>query len=166
MRLVYPSTKYQSSYFKAVRGMIKEGKTFNDSYSLKDLKSQIKSWTELRNKNISFRFWLIDNSKYIGTIRLRRKITGPYRGMGSHVHYSISPLERKKGYGTKILKLGLQKAKNLGFNKLYITCLSDNLGSKKVIESNGAKFVRQATLKGEEGFITILKYSINLNLSK
>lgn len=36
-----------------------------------------------------------------------------------------------------LLKLSLEKAKALGLEKILVTCRDDNIGSIKVIESNG-----------------------------
>lgn len=44
----------------------------------------------------------------------------------------------EKGYGTLLLKLGLEKAKELGLkDKVLIICDDDNIGSYKIIEKNG-----------------------------
>lgn len=51
--------------------------------------------------------------------------------------YSVRKSERKKGYATEILKLTLQKAKELGFKKILVTCNVNNVGSLKTIENNG-----------------------------
>jgi len=41
------------------------------------------------------------------------------------------------GYGNKVLGLALYKAKELGINKVLLTCDSTNTASRKVIEKNG-----------------------------
>lgn len=56
--------------------------------------------------------------------------------VGGNIGYSIRPTERFKGYGTLILKLGLEKCKELNIDKVLITCNKSNVGSYKVIEKN------------------------------
>ena len=38
------------------------------------------------------------------------------------------------------MKLALEKARDIGLEKVIITCRNDNIGSTKVIESNGGKY--------------------------
>lgn len=41
------------------------------------------------------------------------------------------------GYGTQILALVLPKAKELGIDRLLVTCDATNIASRKIIEKNG-----------------------------
>ena len=56
----------------------------------------------------------------------------------------MRPSERRKGYGTLILELTLEKAKDLGLDKVLLTCDTDNVASAKIIEKNGGKLAGQA----------------------
>ena len=50
----------------------------------------------------------------------------------------INPKYWKMGYGKKVLQLGLEESKTLiEDDKILITCDDDNVGSYKIIESNG-----------------------------
>ena len=40
-----------------------------------------------------------------------------------------------------LLKLGFEKARDIGLEKVLVTCGNENIGSAKVIESNGGKYV-------------------------
>ncbi|MBU0766936.1 GNAT family N-acetyltransferase [Patescibacteria group bacterium] len=82
-------------------------------------------------------FWLIDNNQFIGEVTIRHELTEYLRNVGGHIGYWIRPSERKKGYGTVILKLALEKAKEIGLKKILVTCDETNIGSKKIIEANG-----------------------------
>ena len=44
---------------------------------------------------------------------------------------------RLLGYGKLILELALEKAKELGLDRVLLTCNPDNIGSKKIIEAHG-----------------------------
>lgn len=142
--------------------MMEEGQTFNDSYTLADLPGQIKKWRQLAREGTAWRYWLTDGTQYLGTIRLRREPLGHYPGLRSHVHYSISPSKRGKGYGKLILKLGLKKAKRLGFKNLIITSKRDNLGSIKIIEANGGKLLGTKTVLGDREKMKISKYRVRI----
>jgi predicted acetyltransferase len=57
---------------------------------------------------------------------------------------------RQKGYGNTILKLGLKKAKELGFDKLLLTCDETNISSNKIIIKNGG--VLESTINGRKRY--------------
>lgn len=84
-------------------------------------------------------FWLVDSRKIVASSRLRHRLTPALEREGGHIGYAVRPSERRKGYGTLILALTLEKAKNLGLKKLLITCDTDNTGSAKIIEKNRGK---------------------------
>ncbi|MBP6881287.1 MAG: GNAT family N-acetyltransferase [Candidatus Pacebacteria bacterium] len=107
------------------------------------------------------RYWLIDNNEYIGTLRLSGKISQKMRYREGHLGYQIRPSKRKQGYGTKILNLGLLKARNVGLKKVYINCSKDNIASQKIIERNGGRLLR--LMEQENGTQSSLHYVIELN---
>ena len=54
---------------------------------------------------------------------------------GGHIGYAINPKYWKMGYGKELLKLGLEKARELIEEKnILLTCDNDNIGSYKIIE--------------------------------
>ena len=106
---------------------------------------------------------LVENGTSVGAIQVRH---GPSHSkdvpahMASHIYYEIYPQHRGKGYGKEILKQGLEKAKEIGLKEVIITCLEDNIASKKIIEANGGDFVEDATIPSTNE--KLLKYKINL----
>lgn len=89
-------------------------------------------------------FWLVDNGRIVAASRLRHTLNPMLEIMGGHIGYNVSPRARRKGYGTLLLKLTLEKAKDLGLEKVFLTCDTDNTGSAKVIENNGGKLAGYA----------------------
>ena len=78
---------------------------------------------------------LMDESGHVyGFCSLRHHLKGMLVNIGGNVGYSIRPTERRKGYATIQLKLIAEKAKELGLDKILVTCRENNLGSKKTIE--------------------------------
>lgn len=59
---------------------------------------------------------------------------------GGHIGYSIKPCERRKGYATSMLKAILLYCKDLGLDKILITCIDGNIGSEKAILNNGGVY--------------------------
>lgn len=77
------------------------------------------------------------DGKLVGGFNLRYVLKGVLFNYGGNIGYLIRPSERKKGYGTVMLKHALSKAKEIGLDKVLVSCRTDNLGSTKVIENNG-----------------------------
>jgi predicted acetyltransferase len=88
-------------------------------------------------------FWLIGKRRIFGRSALRHRLTPRLEDLGGHIGYDIRPTERRKGFGTLILKLTLEKAKAIGLNRVLVTCDTDNTGSVKIIEKNGGKLSEQ-----------------------
>ncbi len=94
--------------------------------------------------------WLINSEKQIaGFIRVRPRLTPPLEEEIGHIGYDVPPTERKKGYGRCCLKVASEIAKELGLQKALVTCDSDNLGSKRIIESAGAQLENEIIPKGQ-----------------
>ena len=86
-------------------------------------------------------FWLVGQGEYLGQTSIRPQLSSRYLlTYGGHIGYSIRPSQRRQGYGTRILALALDQARQLGLQRVLITCNSDNIPSKKIIEHNGGKF--------------------------
>lgn len=56
---------------------------------------------------------------------------------GGHIGYSVHANERGRGYATHMLSCVVDKAKEMGLNRLLVICEKDNLASIKVAQKNG-----------------------------
>lgn len=65
------------------------------------------------------------------------EMTDYWRRHRGHFWYKTRPSERRKGYGTKLLELIVQRAKELGLTHLISQCDINNYGSNKVMINNG-----------------------------
>jgi predicted acetyltransferase len=91
-----------------------------------------------------------DSSTLFGAIQIRHHINHPKLiETGGHIGYGICPGARRKGYATSMLALAIPQAKKIGLSDLLVTCLDANVGSWKVIESNGGVFERTALDEGQ-----------------
>ncbi len=77
----------------------------------------------------------------IGEIGIRTTLNEYWINKGSQIFYKIRLSERKKGYGTIMLKLALYECKKLGFKEVYLNCNDLNIASIKVIKNNGGTFL-------------------------
>lgn len=106
-------------------------------------------------------FWLVLNYKtIIGESRLRHWLVPSLEHWGGHIGYMIRPLQRGKGYGTKMLNLTLEQAKSIGLNCVLLTCNQDNHASAHVIQKNNGKFASEGLLESNNKVIH--RYWINL----
>ncbi|MEM7594905.1 MAG: GNAT family N-acetyltransferase [Cyanobacteria bacterium P01_A01_bin.83] len=95
-------------------------------------------------------FWAIDRqtNRLLGVCSVRHKLSSWMTEYGGHIGYRVRPSERRKGYGTSILDLAIQQAKQFTPDQILVVCESDNLGSIGVIKNNGGVFNRQVSNKG------------------
>lgn len=84
-------------------------------------------------------YWLFDDAVWIGLLTLRPRIDDTFLRRGGHIGYVIRPSRRRQGYGTALLRLGLERARAMGLTRVLLTCDDTNLGSRKVIEANGGQ---------------------------
>ena len=76
----------------------------------------------------------------VGMLQVRHYFNDYLSRFGGHIGYSIKPDERRKGYATSMLKAILPYCKDLGLDKILITCIDDNIGSEKAILNNGGVY--------------------------
>ena len=106
-------------------------------------------------------YLLVDDNNHIyGGTNIRHELNDNLLNFGGHIGYLIRPNERRKGYGTLILKLVLDECKKLGINKVLLTCREENIGSAKVIENNNG--IYENSKYKEEDHETYRRYWINI----
>jgi len=114
--------------------------TFEDWLEWIQNAPQIKFSEELVPATIYFG---IHDDKIVGTIQIRHKLNERLLKTYGHIGYGVRPSERRKGYATKMLKLALEKCRELGINKVLISCDRDNIASAKTILKNGGVFDKE-----------------------
>ncbi len=82
-------------------------------------------------------FWLVEDEEYRGCLRIRHVLNEHLLRIGGHIGYDIRPSMRRRGYGNRILELGVGEAHKLGIERILLTCDSTNLASRKIIERAG-----------------------------
>ncbi|WFB09610.1 GNAT family N-acetyltransferase [Streptomyces sp. LX-29] len=81
--------------------------------------------------------WYVDGATYLGRLAIRHRLDDFLREYGGHIGYGVRASARRQGHGTAMLRAALPHARVLGLDSLLVTCDSDNIGSRKVIESCG-----------------------------
>jgi predicted acetyltransferase len=85
-------------------------------------------------------FWLVGGERgdrILGVSRLRHWLTPELTHEGGHIGYDVRPSERRRGHGTTLLRLTLERAAARGVTRVRVTCDAANVASIRVIEKNG-----------------------------
>lgn len=83
-------------------------------------------------------YFAVDNkNRLIGGVSIRHYLTIDGYNYGGHIGYGVRPSERRKGYGTEMLKMALEETKELKIYKVLLTALETNIASNKVIQNCG-----------------------------
>ncbi len=96
----------------------------------------------------------------VGMIQLRHYFNEYLSRFGGHIGYSVKPEERRKGYAAAMLGSILPYARELGLDKLLITCIDGNIGSEKTIRSNGG--VYESTVHEPDANFDLKRFWITL----
>lgn len=73
----------------------------------------------------------------VGRSSIRFELNELLLSEGGHIGYAVRPVHRRLGYGTEILRQSLIVARAGGVQQVLVTCDDHNVGSRKVIETNG-----------------------------
>jgi predicted acetyltransferase len=81
--------------------------------------------------------WWVDGDEFVGRLAIRHRLTPSLRKMGGHIGYDVRPSRRREGHAARMLASALPIAASLGLEEVLLTCDTDNVASRKVIEKNG-----------------------------
>jgi predicted acetyltransferase len=81
-------------------------------------------------------------------VNLRHTLNARLREFGGHIGYEIRPSARGRGHATQALHLALERAWDLGLERVLLTCDVVNLGSRRVIEKGGGVLEGEFTVPG------------------
>ena len=159
--LVKPDLSYADEIIKYKEESLAESPIINGSAGL-DRFSSIEDWLqELKKRSCEDTVpkGLVPSSTYlglrekdnyiVGMIDIRHYLNKYLTQVGGNIGYGVRKTERNKGYAKQMLKLALEKCKELKIKKVLITCDEDNIASEKVILSANAKLEDIRNVDGE-----------------
>ena len=80
------------------------------------------------------------DDRLVGMIQIRHCFNDYLEKFGGHIGYSIRPSERRNGYAKEMLRMALPFCREIGLEKVLITCIDGNIGSEKTILANGGAY--------------------------
>jgi predicted acetyltransferase len=161
--LIQPDILYRDSYVEALReGLhLEPAKEKDILLAEKDFKKHMDQRHDLSRpvtlpdgskvrRVAQMDLWLVNGERFLGMSSFRPELNRHLRKRGGNIGYAVRAGERRKGYGSLILKLTLEhiRAMGLGLEKILITCHDENPGSIKIIEGAGGKLQDKVKILG------------------
>lgn len=174
MRLIKRCSEYASGYKEYCQELYDNKVTYfvptNPDYIDADWFSRTKPLYDKKENGLiegqspSFHYWAIDDGKFVGEFQLRTQFTENVLTDIGSIGYAVRVSEWGKGYGTEILRQGLELAKKHGMEKVLLTINEKNTTSIHVCEKLGG--ILQDTIKAHneaEGHHRLRRYWIYLS---
>ncbi len=90
------------------------------------------------------------SKELVGIADIRHYLNEALLYCGGHIGYSVRPSKRNQGYGSSILQEALEICKRTNkFEKVLLTCSSDNIPSIKIIIKNGGEYENTVVYDGK-----------------
>lgn len=168
--LIKPNLSYESDIYAFRKEMLDANSSMDGMGPLKRMEN-IKEWLEFNQRCEGvetipenwvtceqFIYVREADNKIVGMIQFRHYFNEFLEKYGGHIGYSIRPDERRKGYAKKMLSNCLHICKTYGLEKVLVTCIQGNEGSKRTILANGG--VYESTIYCETDNVYLERYWI------
>ena len=162
-----PVKEYETEAIAFKQEFIDNGETTINGSELFDQMESYDDWLKSVQDNASSDTvnpsWVVtdtyfafdENDRIIGIIDLRHELNDFLKDFGNS-GYSVRPTERRKGYATQMLRLILERAHQIGMEKIQLSVERSNEASVKTILKNGGKYERRFTFEGEEADVYMI----------
>ncbi|WP_091229490.1 GNAT family N-acetyltransferase [Microbacterium sp. 3J1] len=106
-------------------------------------------------------YWIVDDGEVVGFLSFRHDLNDYLREVGGHIGYSVRESRRRRGYASAALRLGLERAREIGLERVLVTCDDDNVGSYRTIEG-AAGVLQDVRDQSARGHAMVRRYWITL----
>jgi len=148
-KLVEPSVDLEEAYLDYIGEWEASGEKIVPYSSRRivgeDFDDALKRWLGERSPEVYSRgfvpaalYFLVDEAgRILAAAHIRHELNDSLYICGGHIGYGVRPSERKKGIASAILAMALPIIKNIGIDRVLVTCDKSNLASGKTIIKNG-----------------------------
>ena len=106
-------------------------------------------------------YWVVDDGEVVGFLSFRHELNEWLREAGGHIGYSVRESRRRQGHAWAALRLGLERAREIGLERVLVTCDDDNVGSYRTIEGAGG-VLQDVSDQSARGHAMLRRYWIAL----
>ncbi|MFK0402366.1 GNAT family N-acetyltransferase [Microbacterium sp. NPDC090225] len=106
-------------------------------------------------------YWVVDGDEVVGFLSFRHALNAWLAEAGGHIGYSVRASRRREGIASAALRLGLERAREIGLDRVMVTCDIDNAGSYRTIEGAGG-VLQDVSDQSERGMGLLRRYWIAL----
>ena len=93
------------------------------------------------------------DGRVVGMIQVRHYFNEYLKKYAGHIGYSVRPSERRQGYARAMLRATLPFCKEIGLDRVLISCVDGNIGSEKTILSCGGVYESTVYLETEDLYL-------------
>ena len=170
--LVKPSSEYANQIIEYRQEFLNAGDSMDGTGPLRRFENPeeyIKTCAEYEDPQTfpthlvpatQFLFIRKSDNKLVGMIQVRHCFNDYLEKYAGHIGYSVRPSEQRKGYAKEMLRITLPFCREIGLNKVLITCTDRNIGSEKTILANGG--VYESTVHEPNENKNLKRFWINL----
>lgn len=90
-----------------------------------------------------------ERNMLVGAVNIRHDLNERLLLCGGHIGDGVRPSQRRKGYGTRMVALALEKCRELGITRVLMVCDRDNIASAKTIIKNGGVLENEVVVDGD-----------------
>jgi predicted acetyltransferase len=152
MKLTEPTMEYEQQIRAWRKAFLECGDSMDGTGGLRDFENP-EDWIRFseNNKNPetvseglvpATQYMLVreEDHTIVGMIQVRHCFNDYLEKYAGHIGYSVRPTERRKGYSKEMLKMALPYCREIGLDKVLISCIDGNVGSEKTILANGGVY--------------------------
>jgi len=150
IELVFPAKAHEVDAKEYLEEHIRYGESTLHGDSGLDSAESYDKWLEKINDALTCEIFSIiffairkSDNRLIGTINVRYPYLG-YVQVHGHIGYGVRPSERRKGYAATMLKLALEYCRNVGLERVLLTCDKSNIASARTIMRCSGVFESEA----------------------